>query len=710
MIKTGVSLILILVFIGSSIGIGRLLLRSVGSWASALERAIFCCAVGMGAISFLVLLVGVLGLFPPPGYWILVLSLLSVFGSYTFVTLWREKPAKGRPRFSTLELSCIIAFAGLGLFTLIGALAPPGGNEWDALSYHLAVPKIYLREGRIFYIPWVSHSNFPFVLQMLYTLMLGLGSVGAAKLCHWLCGVLLVLSVYTFAARHVTPAPRGKQVGLIAALIVAATPIVLWEASVAYVDLATALFTWLSLYALFNAAQAVEIAQPAPPARPHPLPLSRSGRGVPATAAAPASHESKENLAGREAGGGNATGSPLPPRSGKLGEHLGRPSVGVRAKIGADSLPWLVVSAVLMGLALGTKYTVLGFWGMLLVGVLGWYFVTTGRWAKATLPHTLLWGGVSLLVAAPWYVKTWVYTGNPVYPFFYGLFGGRYWNAANAAQYTAAQAQFGFGKGAVNFLLAPWQTTMEASLLTPQKPILFTEYVLFGLSPVYVAVLLAAPLFVRRLSRVSVLLCLFAAGVFVFWFFLMQQTRYLIPALPALAIICGEVLVTAWEELRIARWFGAGLAAASVAWGLYLGAVYIAAPALPVVTGQMTTQAHVARTLPGLASAVEFINRETPKEAKVALFDEVRGFYLDRDYLWATPNHSTLLPWNDYKSVDDWLSDFRGRGYTTLLVNARNVSAAQDGQTWRRLLPEAIAENKVTIAFQAGDFVVYRIP
>jgi 4-amino-4-deoxy-L-arabinose transferase-like glycosyltransferase len=480
---------------------------------------------------------------------------------------------------------------------------------------------------------------------MLYTLMLSVGSIAGAKLWHWLCGALLVASVYTFAVRHAAETPeRGRTIGLIAALVVASTPIVLWEASVAYVDLATALFTWLSVYALLNAAERV-----------------------------------------------------------RAGDETGARAV--------DSVPWLMTSALLMGLALGTKLTVLGFWGMLFVAILGWHVATTGKWAKQTIPHALLWGGTSLALALPWFAKSWLYTGNPVYPFFYGIFGGRYWSVENAALYTKDQAAFGFGKMPLDLLLAPWQATVEAGLLPPNRPFVFTEYVVFGLSPVYVGLVLAAPLLVRRLSRTSVFLALFGLGVFGFWFFLMQQTRYLIPALPALAVVAAEVLLIIWDETRIARRLGAALVAASALWGLYLSAVLLAAPALPVVTGRETRQAYLDRRLPGLAPAIDFINRETPKDAKVALFDEVRGFYLDREYVWATPNHAAgLLPWDRYQNADDWLADFARRGYTTLLVNRRrNAPKPPDDQKWRRLLPEAVASDRVRLAFSDRRVDVYRI-
>ena len=45
---------------------------------------------------------------------------------------------------------------------------------------------------------------------------------------------------------------------------------------------------------------------------------------------------------------------------------------------------------------------------------------------------------VGIACAAPWYVRSWIHIGNPVFPFGYGLLGGRGWNAraaANLAEY-----------------------------------------------------------------------------------------------------------------------------------------------------------------------------------------------------------------------------------------------------------------------------------
>jgi hypothetical protein len=302
-----------------------------------------------------------------------------------------------------------------------------------------------------------------------------------------------------------------------------------------------------------------------------------------------------------------------------------------------------------------------------------------------------LWGGLSLALAAPWFVKSWLYTGNPVYPFFYSLFGGRYWSAENAAGYAGNQAQFGFGKTPLDLLLSPWQVTMQGGQFTEYAFPAFGQFAVYGLSPAFLGLLLAAPLMAppRGLSRPAVLLTGFGLAGYVFWFFLMQQTRYLIPVLPAFAVVGAEALVGASRLVRAA---GGALVAASAAWGLYVAAAGIAAPALPVVTGRVTPEEHVTRTLRmrGLMPAIAFINRETPPDAKVALFDETRGFYLDRPYVWATPNHSTLLPWERYAGRGRLARPTSSGAATRRCWSTRTRRRGRDdGQRWRSLLPSA---------------------
>ncbi len=615
-----IGIVYLLVLVALAFGIGAFFLRRLPS-ESLLERVVFAIALGLGVVSYTILALGLLKLAKtvPLTIGVFVVGLpLAILG-------YRSLPRREKTKESSagaLGIAVALVMGLCALVTLVGALNPPGELEWDSLSYHLAAPKRYLQEGRIYYIPDDHHSNFPFTLNMLYLWMLSLGSVSGAKLCHWLCGVLLTLAVYTCGTRHFS-----KAVGQVAAVMVATTPILLWESTTAYIDLALALFSFLSFYAVLNAL---------PPLVPRdPLPITGGGR---------------------------------------------------------ESNSWLLVSAALMGLALGTKSTALAFWAM---GALGLLI------ARVPLKQVALWAGVALAVGLPWYLKTFLYTGDPVYPFGWKLFHGHYWNDAAALGYAKDQAAFGLGKDPLHLLLAPWNVTMEAGLISQERTYIFTEYVGrgFGLSPVFLALGMALPLLVRRWDRAAVACLLWGLGISATWFFMMQQTRYLVPALPAFALACAWGLTQAG---KLARRAGGVLVALAALWGTYLALTELLPPA--------PRQA--------LEVAEGWINQNTPKDAKVALFDETRGFYLDRPYIWAQPNHAPgLLPYDSYTDTDAFLADFKRRGYTYLLQNTLITRLVQNEDPawtkWRTLLAQAVEQGKLeTVASfgQSDPIIIYRIP
>ncbi|MCX6366977.1 MAG: glycosyltransferase family 39 protein [Armatimonadetes bacterium] len=597
----GILLVVLLAVL--AFGIGAFFLRRLPT-QSLLERAAFAIALGMGVISYTILALGLLkqAKMLPLTLGVLLVGLPLAFLGYRSLPK-REKTEEQSAGVLGIAVALVLGLCGL--ITLVGALNPPGVLEWDSLSYHLAAPKRYLQEGRIYYIPDDHHSNFPFTLNMLYLWMLSLGSVSGAKLCHWLCGALLTLAVYTCGARHFS-----KTIGQVAAVVTATTPMLLWESTTAYIDLALALFSFLSFYAVLNA------------------------------------HEQ--------------------PR-------------------------WLVVSAVLMGLALGTKSTALAFWAMGVLGLLA---------MRLPFRLALVWAGMALAIGLPWYLKTFLYTGDPVYPFGWKLFHGRYWSDAAALGYAKDQAAFGLGKDPLHLLLAPWNVTMEASVIPAGRSWVFTEYVIFGLSPVNLAIGIALPLLVKTWDKKAVACLFWGLGISATWFFMMQQTRYLVPALPVFALVCAWGLMQAGKFARIA---GGTLVALAALWGTYLA----------------LTQLLPAAPLKALEAAETWINVNAPKDAKVALFDETRGFYLDRAYVWAQPNHAPgLLPYETYENTDAFLADFKRRGYTYLLINTENSpkDRSEDAQwaRWRPLLQEAVESGKVETAHSLktsrGEIIIYRIP
>ncbi|MFM7322085.1 MAG: hypothetical protein ACKO5K_11255 [Armatimonadota bacterium] len=633
MTESVVALALLLALAGLGAAAGFPLVARLPGTSRA-EQLLFGVPLGLGAIAYAVLAIGWSGHARSLALWIgacvvAAAGLLWQLRGGRLATA-NEPPARARslvPRWWSMGAVALLALCGC--VTLIGALAPPAGWEWDSLSYHLAAPKVWLRHGRIHYLPYDHHSNFPFTWNMLYLLMLSTGKVGAAKLVHWLCAPWLAAAVWVFARRH---CPSTPAAGPLAAVIVGTAPIVLWESTTAYVDLATALFVWLSVHALVNAGDEVSAG-----------------------------------------------------RSGWSG-----------------SLRWLAISSVAMGFALGTKMTCLAFIALGWVGIVLWHPIERGGWRRESLAHATGWATGALALGAVWYVKTWAWTGNPVYPFLYSVFGGKYWDAANAAKYAADQAAFGLGKDPASLLLAPWRATQEMGLITAARPFVFTEYVAYGLPPILLCVGVGSLLLGLRPRRELFAVLAFSFGVSAVWFFMMQQTRYLIPALPGFALVAAVLL------LEAPRWFrGAGLAAVAVGavWGLGK-ATEIAMPAWPVVNGSMSVDRYLARKMGPIATAERWINGNTPVDAKVALFDEPRGFWLDRDYAWAEPNHAAgLFGWERFADAEEFTRAFSERGYRWVLWNRANAPEASTDR-WRILLDDAIREGRLVPAAEFGPAIV----
>ncbi len=78
----------------------------------------------------------------------------------------------------------------------------------------------------------------------------------------------------------------------------------------------------------------------------------------------------------------------------------------------------LVLAGVFTGLAVGTKYTA-GVLGVAGLAALIWHIWKRKVPWRAGILDVLKFGGAALAVAAPWFIKNLLTTGNPFYPFFF---------------------------------------------------------------------------------------------------------------------------------------------------------------------------------------------------------------------------------------------------------------------------------------------------
>lgn len=132
----------------------------------------------------------------------------------------------------------------LGIEALLG-LVPPAVR--DEVVHHLALPKLYIKAGRIYEVPFALHSYYPMLIDMLYTPFVGWGLDALPKLIHGLYGLLTGLVIFAYLAWRL-----NSIYGLLGFLFFISTPVVLKLGNLAYVDLGLTFYCTASLLCLLR--------------------------------------------------------------------------------------------------------------------------------------------------------------------------------------------------------------------------------------------------------------------------------------------------------------------------------------------------------------------------------------------------------------------------------------------------------------------------
>lgn len=219
-----------------TVGLGRAVLRRCSALRfNHAETLGLSLALGAGLLSAALWVLGAVGALSRAG----VLAVTALGLGVVLFDLLKAPPTL--PRFSregldgptlTLWLLAAAVLAGAGLL----ALAPV--RFYDALVYHLALPKLYLLEGRWVPTPTNLFGGFPMHTHALFAWALALGDERWAALVHWSFGVGAAALFAGAAAR----APH-RFGGALAAAVFLSSPVVVFALSRPGVDISTACYT-----------------------------------------------------------------------------------------------------------------------------------------------------------------------------------------------------------------------------------------------------------------------------------------------------------------------------------------------------------------------------------------------------------------------------------------------------------------------------------
>ena len=335
--------------------------------------------------------------------------------------------------------------------------------------------------------------------------------------------------------------------------------------------------------------------------------------------------------------------------------------------------------ALFLGLACASKLT--GLQTFLLAGFVALIFII--RSSDKKVAPLLVAGALSLAIAAPWLVKTFAYTGNPVYPFFYEKFGGKDWDAWRASIYKNEQQTFGVGRTETG---RDPKELGHAVLGLAYQPGRYTNprQTEGGGSPTgAVGALAVVTLFLlavkgTRDKRAQFVLATVGLSLAA-WFFLSQQSRYL----ATLAVVAAPFIPVVYDR-GAWKWFGRALVAAQALATLYILYTTQTFSQMQALFGTAPPRA-VA-----FAQPAAFLNSE-PDVTKVALYDEVFGFILDKPYFWANPGHSMYIPYESIQDGNQYADEMKKLGFSHVYWNGQ----FSPPEVWQRYMQAA--------GLEAGD-------
>jgi hypothetical protein len=295
----------------------------------------------------------------------------------------------------------------------------------------------------------------------------------------------------------------------------------------------------------------------------------------------------------------------------------------------------LVYIAIFLGAALSTKLlTIFAIAAFALVMV--WRARGTSSDGPAVSPAHVLGGGVLSLVAAmilasPAYVRTWIQTGSPLFPYYLNVWSGSApgWDAERSELLQLMSAQYGgVDKSMLDYLLLPWNLSVKAQ---PEIAANFDGVLGVGF---LLGLLVVIATFLKFKVSVDAKIFAAVAGVFfLFWLSSSQQMRYLLPVLPLLAVAIAASVEAISQRTRSFRAVAnTAFTAAAAAGILVTFAWFLQKSPMRVVLGGEPRESFIARNL-DYYPYYQWLNGPDGEGANVWLINMRRDTYhLDRPY------------------------------------------------------------------------------
>ncbi|MDI9621488.1 MAG: hypothetical protein QM379_06360 [Acidobacteriota bacterium] len=379
-------------------------------------------------------------------------------------------------------------------------------------------------------------------------------------------------------------------------------------------------------------------------------------------------------------------------------------AVAVVASGESQPVRWAAVGGLLAGFALGTKLNAAPF--VLVLGLALLALVGLRHGPRQAAVAGASFAAAALAVLLPWLIRDWAWTGNPVFPFLNGVFQSPRWEGGASFNFET----YGARSGVAALFLLPYDLLVRGDAFGP------------GLGPgvagalPWLALPWLAPAMQGRRRAASWALSVGGLTAVALAMVVAQYLRYLLPALPPLAVVAALNLDAA-HTLLAARWRRGAAVLATVLGLAYVGGSRLAHTAMMweiperfpvgVAAGHERPEALLSRAVREV-DAFRFLDSRAPAGAKVLTIGCPLRLY--------THTRVFEVLHEPFELRDLARSDLTGgplaaalvqRGFTWLVIDHQNSADARPFPS--ALQAPDLLDRHATIEFRRNDTAVYRL-
>lgn len=353
----------------------------------------------------------------------------------------------------------------------------------------------------------------------------------------------------------------------------------------------------------------------------------------------------------------------------------------MRAASAGDVSRLVCLAAVGAGISAGSKYT-----GLWLVGALA-VAIMVSLEPRRAFSAVLLFVGMSVLIASPWYVRNMLATGDPVYPVLSALMGNE------EARWAVERLQrdvpaVGLSVSAIGELITGllnnpgrFGAGAEPGVLVPLGlgAVLAASWRVPVLRPWAVAIVAYVVVWLSQSSVIRYIYPIFPFCALGVAYIVSGVTNWIRRSAPIHAVLVMLALLPIGQSIRT------------------LDSLYGASDVAAMFTGTLSKDEYLSRRL-AYYPAAQWINTHTPSDSHVYYLGETRLLYLNRSVSMSSAYDHNEIGALLAAAAPSFITHLKNRGVTHIVINGREIERLRSSYDYLAISVGAERELRVALA------------